>query len=194
MYEAANISCTARNTGNKFLSGVSVCLVGCDDFDLGISQGSTSFFTQRFSKPGSQSIIITASGEDFSGSALLKLNVLDVPEIELSEVSYPGRVSYNDDFNVSFVAARNSTSTPVKLSASVGNKKLEVEALNQSSLLVFSFKGRELKEGMNSMQIRVKYGDLNGRAYEKRAEISISLRKLTFWQRVKLFFGGVLGV
>ncbi len=193
-YETANISCYAKNSGNKFISGLSVCLVGCDTFDLGITQGRNSFFTQGFSKPGSQSVIITASNEDVSESELLKLNVLDVPEIELSSITYPGNVSYNDAFNVSFVAARKSTSTPVKLSAAVGNKRLEVEALNESSRLVFSFTGRELKEGINNLQMSVKYEDLNGRVYEKKAEIRITLKKLALWQRIKLFFRGIFGL
>ncbi|MBI2574292.1 transglutaminase domain-containing protein [Candidatus Woesearchaeota archaeon] len=192
-YETANISCYAKNSGNKFISGLSACLVGCDVFDLGISQSKNSSFTYGFSKTGSQSIIIAASGEDVSGSALLKLNVLDVPEVEISGISYPASVSYNEAFNVSFVAEKKSVSVPVKVAAAAGSERLDAEALNKSSTFVFSFTGRELKEGLNKMQINVKYGDLNGRAYEKSTEISITLKKLTLWQRIQLllrrFFG-----
>ena len=52
--------------------------------------------------------------------------------------------------------------------------------------------GKDLKEGENIFNISVDYKDNNGKEYSASEEINISLVDVTFFQRIMLFFRGLV--
>ncbi|MBI3034659.1 transglutaminase domain-containing protein [Candidatus Woesearchaeota archaeon] len=185
--EPVKIKCSSRNIGNTYLDNVQACSSDCDTFDLAISQSHGSEFTIKDSSPGNKSIIITASNYYLSKSATARMAVMDVPKVRLASISYPAEVSYEDSFNISIVAEKLSSSNPYNLVVSAGPRHIKRETFTNSEKLLIGIKASELNEGANEILLKADYSDLNGRHYSDEKTITVHLKELSPWQRIKLF-------
>ncbi len=190
-YETAVVNCTAKNLGNKMLESVAICLSKCSSFDIPISQSRSAVFRHNFTKAGPQTISVKASNYEVSRTALVKVNVSDIPKIDIIDVLIPKEVSYGEEFNITFTASKKSESAPKLVMASVLGQELSQPALEGNARFVFGLDGSQLEEGNNQVEMKVTYQDDNGRAYYETRKATIILRELNLWHRVIKFFGSL---
>jgi len=195
-YETAKVYCTARNTGNIFLSDVSVCFENkCNITSLGISQEKNFVFNADKSSAGEKEIPVTLKNELVSKASYVNFIINDAPKIEVQDLKFPSETAYDDNFKVEFTLAKKSLSNPKNVELSfVQNgidKKWVVKDFNEDHKYVVDIEAKQLKYGKNDYKINVDYKDGLGKPYNTNKEFSISLTKATFLQRVILFSNGL---
>jgi len=187
------IECKVKNSGNRFLEGLNVCLKNdCKDFDLGINQGKTLSFSTNFEKPGNFDIPVKAINKDISKTIYQRVSILDKPAISINEISFPSEVLYNESYRIVFNVKKESQSNPldvnIKLSEKWTNKEWQVDELKADQEFILELQGRDLSEGKNDFNISVGYYDRKGNEYHDNVEFAISLVEVNFWQSIALFF------
>ncbi len=187
VYETSSVNCTVKNSGNRYLNDVSVCLDNCASFSLQIS-GRESVDFQKKLRLGQNIFTIRASAPSVSESFAVNIRAVDIPDLEISNISVPGSVAYSQPFNMSFELIRNSSSIPVNAVVKVYDESYNLNLTDARRRLIFPFMGSEFQEGNNTVTITLKYEDLNGRAYSKEANATILVEKMSFWQKILSFF------
>ena len=195
-YENVKIYCTAKNTGNIFLSDANICFEDkCKATSLGISQEKNFVFELDKSSAGEKKIPIILKNELVSKASYVNFKINDAPKIEIINLKFPNETTYDDKFQVEFTLAKKSLSNPKNVELSfVQNgidKKWVVKDFNEDHKYVVDIEAKQLKYGKNDYKINVDYKDGLGKPYNTNKEFSISLTKATFLQRVILFSNGL---
>ncbi|MBN2454431.1 transglutaminase domain-containing protein [Candidatus Woesearchaeota archaeon] len=191
-YEKISIICTLTNTGNTYIKGVSVCADSCATTDLSIGRAEKVSLLQEPASTGRQRIRVTAKFDGKESHGFADFTVLDAPEVEISEMEIPEKVKYGERFNISFLLRKTSASDPENLGVIVKvedyEKAWDVESLENAQNYVLKMKGKDLREGSNSITIEATYSDSKGVEYKEQASAGIILEKLSFWQKIDVFF------
>ncbi|MFH1182471.1 MAG: transglutaminase-like domain-containing protein [Candidatus Woesearchaeota archaeon] len=197
IYESANITCEATNSGNTYLERVSICADSCKYLDIGIGESRRVGFLFEAQSAGRQRIEIKATANDAASTATAEFTVLDTPKVNISGIDLPESVKFGQSFNISFVAKKASASEPrnvdIRLVAGQKEYKWLYENLEKPKNIVLGMNGNMLKEGNNEILIKLSYADWNGRNYETGARASIVLEKLNLLERIINFFLRLLG-
>lgn len=196
LYEAIVIECNIQNTGNVFLENLEVCLEeDCKTTNLGIAQEQQFSFEFTPSKKGKKDIKVSAKNSQVSKTAYVKAEILDEPSIVINELEYPLNVSYEDNYEISFILTKNSTSVPkelfVELSHNSLPKEWEINELNTDQKFVIKLEGKDLGTGKNNFKIAIDFKDNNQREYKTEENFQIILNKPTLTQRVVIFFNNI---
>ncbi len=197
-YESNKISCAIRNKGNTVIRELEVCLESdCRTASIGINQEKLVELELELNGFGEREVDVIAGNKDFSQTAKVSVEMLDPPEIGITELNFPESVSYADSFAVKFVVKKKSYSKPknvlVSLSKNSEAREFEVEELKEEHEFVVDLAGKELRTGENYFAVVIDYYDGNGRAYSESKEFVIVLNKPTFLQRVAIFFSSIFG-
>ncbi|MEK6891711.1 MAG: transglutaminase-like domain-containing protein [Nanoarchaeota archaeon] len=195
-YETAKVYCTAKNTGNIFLSEVSVCFENkCNATNLGISQTKNFVFNVDKSAAGEKEIPVILKNELVSKASYIDFKINDAPKIEIENLKFPNETAYDDNFKVEFTLAKKSLSNPKEVELSFvqngAEKKWFVKDFSEDHKYVVDTEAKQLKYGSNDYKINVNYKDGLGKQYSTNKEFSISLTKATFLQRAILFSNGL---
>ncbi|MBU1703816.1 MAG: transglutaminase-like domain-containing protein, partial [Nanoarchaeota archaeon] len=194
-YEEAYANCNIRNNGNVLLKALKICLeTDCRNIELGISETKQVRFALPKTKLGQQIASITAENQDISNAAYLEYSVLDEPDIEITDITYPGSVSYDDTYQISYTINKISSSIPEDVSVKLDYgfvKEWVISELNVNKKFDLTMSAEELSVGANRFFIIVSYEDKNGKAFQKQQEFEITLNKPTFTQRIRIFFNDI---
>ena len=198
-YEAATVSCTAKNTGNVFLDNVAVCFESqCSKTSLGISQSKSFDFNVDTKKSGSGEMPVTLSNELVSKTSYVSIKVNDLPQLAIEEVAHPENVSYDENFTVSFVIAKKSQSNPKNIRVSLRQNGAEqswlVNEMTKDKKFDVSILGSQLKYGKNDYEISISYHDERGKQYSLQKGFLITLAGATIFQRISLSMNNLQGV
>ena len=192
-YEAIEVYCNAKNTGNVFLDNVNVCFENkCEEISLGISQTKNLTFGINKSQIGYIESPVTLRNELVSKASYVNFKINDVPRIEIESLEFPINSSYKDNFTVSFILAKKSQSSPqnaeVVFTQNGIEKRWDINELVENKKFVLNFMGNRLKYGKNDYMINVDYYDGLKKLYNANKEFSIELTNVTLLQRLLLWF------
>jgi hypothetical protein len=191
-YEKIEVYCEAKNTGNIFLEDIDACFENkCKKLNLGIAQARNITFDVDSSVIGIRKSPVTLRNELVSKAQHIDFKVNDIPKIEIEDLEFPGSLSYNDNFTISFVLAKKSASSPKNVEVIfIQNgieKRWEIEELSEDRKFVLNFAAKQLKYGKNSHMINLRYFDGLNMQYAVNKEFSVDLTNASLWQRLLLW-------
>ena len=130
--------------------------------------------------------------KDISKTVYVNVNILDEPFVIIKQLEYPLNVSYEDNYEISFILTKNSTSIPKELSVKFFHtflpKEWEINELDNDKKFVINLRGKDLSTGKNNFKITVDFKDDNKRNYKTEENFYIILNKPTLTQRIIIFF------
>ena len=176
VYEDANVTCTATNTGNAALNNLQFCQNQCQNFTLSTTESRNFTFPTDFNSPGNNSAEASVKGQA-SASASAYVNVLDEPAIAITGVSHPRRVTHNETYVISFTAKKASVSVPLNVTVSIepAERTFNYTSLQDEERITASMNASDLQEGINSLRIVARFRDGNGRNYSETKRQSIKV-------------------
>ncbi len=191
LYESTGIRCSVTNTGNVALNNLYFCHdENCQLFSLGITRSKEFNLTARFTAPGINRAKVLVDSDTVSKAVAVEVNVLDEPSIVFSNITYPEKVPYNQAYEVSFVAAKSSSSTPLEAEIYIRPTKatFSFPKIENRQRITAELSALDLHEGENTLTIEARFKDRNGKAYSEEKTIKIEVKKLNFLQKIKRFF------
>ena len=188
-YETINVGCVISNTGNKFLKDLEFCNGECEVFDLGIGQN----IELEENINVEENMKVSISNKDVSKVEYLDIDVLDIPKIEIINLTYPKSVSYEEEFILEFGLNKISSSFPQNVEVDVGGKvnKFTIKELNNVQNFKIKLKGSTLEEGENSFNINVEFEDKNGKKYNVDESVEIVLEDVNFGQKIMIWLNTI---
>ncbi len=193
--ETAEVRCIAKNTGNAFIQKLQLCMDSCESFDLGIGKMRELLFEKRLDA-GSQKIALTAKNSQISRKYYFYMDALDFPKITIANFSHPGSMEYSEKGFAALVLRKDSSSIPLNASVTLAidrniREVLSFNATNRT--ILFEIRGDSLNEGPNVVSVEVSYFDARGRKYSSRRSGIVTLKNLTFLQKIRFFFRKIAG-
>jgi transglutaminase-like putative cysteine protease len=194
--EKANVNCTLRNLGTTPLKSVSVCIEDkqCSALDIGIGQARQVSFVQGFTIPGPATLFVRARNTELSKNTPVSLQMLDLPDLNITEISYPAAIKYGDKFTLLFVLTPSSYSAPKNLELKVRlptvTKNYEVAELSDALPFAVELDSNDLRLGTTDIRIEVAYKDDRGKARKTSATAPITLTDVPFFSKIWLWFRG----
>jgi len=187
--EKVLVDCFIKNTGNIFLDNIKICLENdCDTINLGISQEKNINFSTKPKSLGKKQAVVKAKNSQVSKNFYLNYEVLDYPDITITDLTYPAEVLFNKDYSVSFMLNKSSISIPKNIEVIILQnnfpEKWPSGDLDKSKTFDISLNSKTLHEGENDFKIIVSYKDDKNRVYETKNDFSITLAKLSFPQKI----------
>lgn len=166
--EDAGISCSVINTGNVQLSDVNICLAeGCKKISLGIGEKKEASFTKPLTK--SETVTISAENQDMIRYAEVKLNVVEIPDLQVVEVQ-PEAIGYDEEGMLIFSLVTESPAYNVKVN--IKNLGIaEWDTFSDKRFLKIPFQGRDFSEGV--IKVHMSYDDALNKTYTKDEEFPI---------------------
>jgi len=191
-YELIKINCEIKNLGNVLLNDLDVCLVNdCKRIDLGIGMTKSISFAYTPNQSGTQDLVVGARNLEVSKTDYVVLDVLDEPDIEITDVQHPSNVDFGQTFQVSFILNKVSRTIPknvvVELDQSGFLKTWELNQLNKDKQFIINLNSKDLGVGANKIWIKIKYYDKN-KEYLKEKGFFITLNEVNILQRIHIFF------
>ena len=187
--ETVLANCFIKNTGNIFLNNIKICLENdCKILSLGISQEKNINLSTKPKSLGKKQAVIKAKNDQVSKTSYLDYNVLDYPNITITDLSYPAEVLFNKGYSVSFMLNKSSSSIPKNVEINILQNNLpekwSLGDLDKNKIFDVSLNSKTLREGENDFEIIISYEDNRNKVYETKDNFSITLAKLSFPQRV----------
>ncbi|MBS3133208.1 transglutaminase domain-containing protein [Candidatus Woesearchaeota archaeon] len=191
IYESTGISCEVKNAGNVALNNLYFCYDGeCELFTLGITRSREFGFSANFTSPGINRVKVKVDSDTVSKSEIVEINVMDEPSVIFQNVSYPELVSFKEVFEISFIAKKVSSTTPLDAEIAIKPTKavFNAEKLESSRKFTAELSALDMKEGQNNLIIAAEFNDRNGRLYSAEEEIIVEVEKPGFFQKIQRFF------
>ncbi|MFP4567548.1 MAG: transglutaminase-like domain-containing protein [Candidatus Woesearchaeota archaeon] len=180
-----NISCIS-SVDSGYLCFGDVC-EGIDSFNNNFS--IKVFDSGLFSKP------ITLKNGDLKEVSFISFLVLDLANIDLSNVSYSKKLEPNDFGSINVSLLKSSSSVPNNVSLKIYHPHFSevffFDNLNTPARLNFEFPARNLRRGANEIIISAQFEDVIGRSFSNNATIDMYVEGLSLFDEVDFFFRGV---
>jgi len=163
-YEKTVIKCSIKNIGGSNLEAVKVCYDtnNCLSTSLEIKEEKEIEFSLSLEK-GIYNLEFVSSFNGDHASDIVPVNVLEDPDLRISNIDYPARVGYRDEFNISMILAVNAPVEKVNIRI---NKKhiLNIESLEAPKSIIMRTSGKDF---INQKEIIVNldFRDLNNKDY-----------------------------
>ena len=196
--EETMITCVVTNQGNTLIQSLQVCLEQqCKIEEVGITQSKSIplMYQGKTQIPGKQELVITATSENpqIEEETTLELPVLDKPVVLIENLMLPEHVNYDENYVITFGLKKASTANPkkliVKIEANHVEKEFTIDELIADQPFQIEYAGNDLASGENKVQVKVTYEGEKKDSFVVSAEKVIVLENLTFWQKVRVFFG-----
>jgi len=193
--ETTEVYCYAKNTGNVLLENLDVCMVDdCQKTSLGIGEEKQFDFIFEPDKTGALEVKVKASNSEAAKTIYLEIYVHDQARIEILDLDYLEKVSFEDNYKLSFLLNKHSNTVPknvkVTLYQSGFGKEWVLDRLDSSKKFEINMKGSDLSIGKNEINVNVEYFG-NGKGYFASKSALIILNNVTFIQRVQIFFSDI---
>ncbi|NQV08842.1 transglutaminase domain-containing protein [Candidatus Woesearchaeota archaeon] len=194
--ETPKIDCTVKNNGNTYMEGLRICAAdSCHDLSLGITQEKDVTIILNIFSVGKKEIDVFISNDDISKSDSVKLDMLDLPKIGFSNISFPDDLSYGEKFGIEFMVNKLSESNPqdiiIELNYNMQSKKWEIAELTNDRRFIVNLNTKNLMPEDNKFDLKVKYKDKNSREYEEKDNLIIKLENLSFIEKSMLYLNSV---
>jgi len=185
------LNCTVSNKGNKELEEVKVCYQAeCQLHNLLIGESKTTAFLLQNLNIGKNEELVLAKFKDMQTTDVVKIIVLDAPNIKIVNITHPDWVVYEDEFDIAFTLKKESVVNPVNIDVKVTDgviQNFHLDDLDGRQKFVISTKGSFLKPGKNEIKIEVLYHDSKFKRYKISDKITIKLKEPTFTQKIMIY-------
>ena len=183
------INCSVKNSGNIFLDNLEICLNNdCKIIVLGITQEKVISFSKKHLDLGKKQIVVKAKNNQVSKNSYVNYEVLDYPNITITDLVYPTEILFNKDYSISFMLNKSSSSIPKNVEVTILQnsfpEKWPLRDLDKNKIFDISLNSKTLHEGENDFEVIVSYEDNKSRVYETKKKFSITLAKLSFPQKI----------
>ncbi len=187
--ETILVNCSVKNTGNIFLGNLRICLDrDCKTIDIGITQEKVISFSKKHLDSGKKEAIVKAKNNQVSKNSYVNYEVLDYPNITITDLVYPTEILFNKDYSIGFMLNKSSSSIPKNIEVTILQnsfpEKWPLRDLDKNKMFDISLNSKTLHEGENDFEVIVSYEDNKSRAYETKKNFSITVAKLSFSQKV----------
>jgi len=194
IYETIDYECSLKNQGNQMLDDIEVCLEeDCTQVDIGIGQIKVVIFKKKYEDTGEKELLVSAKNSLVTRYDNDYIKIMDEASIGIEGLKYPADVMYSEEFEISFIAERKSTSIPenvnIEIMSEGFSKTWELKAMEANQKYIIKVKGQNFHEGLNDVKITIDYTDELGKPANTEKTFQISLVNVTFFQKVmiKLF-------
>lgn len=194
--DEGSVDCKVTNTGNTFLSDMKLCLDGCEEISLGISQSRSVEFDLPL-KVGAQEAVVRLEHDDVRAQEIISYVVHDEPRVSFVNVSVPDKVSYDDTFVVAVTVKKDSYSVPQNLNFSYHREngdelsKMHADSLDHTYTFKLRMKGKDLFSKNETFYAQVRYEDDEGEVYSERKEYHVQMAEISWWQRFMIFLNKI---
>ena len=191
--EKAQITCEFINTGNTLFHDIRLCVDGvCETEDIGIAQRKRLDIERPIRTAAIDDIIVTAHDQDIDERRIVSLQVDDIPQLEIADLSYPANVSFDDQFHVRFTLRKLSRSSPkdvrTTLELGAGEAEFSLDSLDGVQPYDVSAAGDDLVGLENNFVVHTTWQDDRGKKYETAKLFTIALNRPDSQQQMKLWF------
>lgn len=194
----SSVSCLTANQGT-IPQTLSACLdKNCTSFFLGIANSHALSFSLSNLTIGSHTSSVVVSNDNVMQAAPVSYSVLDIPALEIINNTLPSEIAYGKQIPVSFALHKTSFQNPSALAVTIhyGNKQqlAQFALLSDSQQLDFVLDSTAFRRQQNTVFFTIDYTDSFGNTYEKQESSAVTLTGLSFWQKMKLYVLGILGI
>jgi len=191
--EKAQITCEFINTGNTLFHDIRLCVdAACETEDIGIAQRKRMAVERTIRTAAVDDVIVTAHDQDIDERRIVSLQLDDIPQLEITSLSYPANVSFDDEFHVRFTLRKLSRSSPkdvrTTLELGAGEAEFSLDSLDGVQPYDVSAAGDDLVGLENNFVIHTTWQDDRGRTYETAKLFTITLNRPDSQQQMKLWF------
>lgn len=187
-YEKTVIKCSIKNIGNKNLETVKVCYDtnNCLSTTLGIKEEKNIEFSINLEK-GIYNLEFTSAFNGDHASDIVPVNVLEDPDLRISNIEYPNKAKYKDEFNISMILAVNAPVKNIKIKI---NEKplLNIESLDAPKSLIIKTSGKEFTD-QKEIIANLDFEDLNNKDYSLEFSYPIEITDIPWYVRALKTFG-----
>ena len=182
--ETAQIKCSLQNKGNTNFQPMKVCFEAqCKDADMLIGEKKEISWNIKLEELKESDFVISVESRDMVKYAYPKLNIIEIPLLEISEFK-PSEITYGIDSNMSFILNSN---------AHARNITLDVKNAGYSPISVFSgvreivipFNSKQAKNG--NVNVKLIYYDEIGKMYSFEKEFSIFVTDIPWYTRLAMW-------
>lgn len=193
-YEKSKINCVLEKKGSAAINNIDVCLDGrCDSYNIkGINRVEFGF-EKEFDGFGLKNIPITAKYEKNSKTNYVIINVVDEPELYISEIKTPKEVRFDDNFSIDFTLKRKSQSYPKNIFIKLGHDKdilrysWSYDLLKNNQQFLLNTEGKMLGIGGNKFVLDITFEGEDGKKYNQSEQFSIILKDTTIGEKIFIF-------
>jgi transglutaminase-like putative cysteine protease len=112
-FETVYVTCDVKNTGAGGINGLNICFKDdCKSISLSVDQSEEIDFEII---PNSSNLVFSAKNGDIELYSFVKISLLDEPDLSFSDISYPKKVDYDEEFVVKFTLSSKAKVDNLKL-------------------------------------------------------------------------------
>ncbi|MBU0980698.1 MAG: transglutaminase-like domain-containing protein [Nanoarchaeota archaeon] len=193
--EEPKIICSARNIGTVNLEDTEICLDECYPLDLAVGQSQDVTLPFSDLKAGRKDVTASLKGGQVSKSSNVEFVIWDDPKIEITNITKPESVRFDDTFQLEFTLDRTSMQIPKNLRIVLKQGRYEKEwnlpELVDDKALYITMEGSSLEKGDNTFEMIVDYEDGQGKKYNQRGEATLVLENVTFIQQLVIWINSL---
>jgi len=186
----ATIDCMLDNQGDLNLDNVSICMdEECITRSLAV-QKVPLHYTKNFNSVGLKDVAIKATNDEFTKVAYVPINVLDKPNVSITDITYPSTVDYGTPFDITFKVHKDSKSIPKLLHMTLKSETNKVEwafpEFDGDKDFTIKSSGDSMKPDTNNYLLTVDYYDDKGDKYTVSQQFKIQ-SNATFLEDILLY-------
>ena len=176
-YEDANVRCEISNIGNVILNDLDLCYLNkCNKINLNIAE--KKYIDINLSvKDVKNELLVELENNEVSKKGFVNLNILNLPNLTIRGLIYPGEVSYDQEFNFDFILDVNSEAKAIEIK--LNNKRLNFKNLDQSKKFEIKSYGKDFYKKINILEIN--YKDKNDKKYNINQDLNINVKNVPFY-------------
>ena len=184
--EDPKIICEVKNIGNTLLSGTIICLEeDCVTKDLMIGIEETIIFGNL---PEKNILITTLQVNEINLTKEINPKIFSEPDVLITGVQYLKEVSYDEEFDFSFVLSSTAKLKDIEIEID-GLEKLTLEKDQKAETVIIKTNSKSFITGHINMKIS--YKDEFDRDFSTKKTFEIKIYDLPWYSRIFSFFANL---
>lgn len=189
-YETTDVECRVANKGNTNMGNVKVCYEkNCETTTLGIAEEKIINFDINLNK-GIRNLEFKANNYGTETSDIVSINVLESPNLKITSISYPEKVDYSQDFNLTLNLVVEAPVKDVKIRINNRNV-IDLENLDISKSAVIMTRGKEFLN-TNEILVDLEFKDINNKVYNLKSGYPIHINNIPWYIKLLNFGSGAI--
>ena len=193
--ESTEVTCTTRNTGNKIIQEVNLCIASiCEKFPLLLSEEKEINQSIRFEEAGFQNIAVSTNYDEKEISDVLTALILDEAKIRVN-TDFPNNIKYKETVNAKISLEKESVATPqnVQIQVTTPTEVMKVNLSELSKLEIIDLTIDSSKfTTKNEIEIQISWQDEIGQVSSYEKIIPIQIEGQSIIEDIKLFINKIV--
>lgn len=186
-YETPSIKCKIKNNSGRKLFDLNVCASDiCKSMALDESEEKSVDIKLPLLKEGVNIIEITAVSGSFNAKESVRFEILSNPDLSISDVKYPQKVSYGENFKFDVLLNVKVPVNDVHLFIN-DLEVFKIDFMEGSKKASMKFNSENLYK-KNNVTLRVDFKDKNGKQYSINKDYPVTITDVPFFVRLFSIF------